>query len=90
MNGSVELQAAIALIAGTLVGGVFFVSLARSVRWWLDPGVARARVLALTGLRFALLLALLVVSAKAGALPLLAATLGVLAARALVMWRLGN
>ena len=90
MNASVELQAAMALFAGLLVGGVFFVSLARSVRWWLDPAVPRARVLALTGLRFVLLLALLGASARAGALPLLTATLGVLSARALVMRRMGN
>ena len=76
------------LFAGVLVGGVFFVALARSVEGWLDPAVSRRRVLAITALRFALLLALLVGSAMAGALPLLTATLGVLAARVLVVRRM--
>ena len=88
MNATMGWQLLLALFAGVLVGGVFFVALARSVEGWLDPAVSRRRVLAITALRFALLLALLVGSAMAGALPLLTATLGVLAARVLVVRRM--
>ena len=77
---------ALALVAGGAGGWLFFASLRRTVDLWLSGGAA-TRALALHLGRFVVLGAVLAGAALAGALPLLAATAGVLLARALVLRR---
>ena len=76
----------LALTAGLAGGWAFFASLRRGVERWLAGG-AGATLLLLQALRLLLMAALLAVAALAGAVPLLAATLGVLLARQLVLRR---
>jgi F1F0 ATPase subunit 2 len=72
------------LTAGGLLGAFHFLSLRRSARM-LATASAPAAALALHLIRFAVTAGALSVIARHGAVPLLAATLGVLAARTVVL-----
>jgi F1F0 ATPase subunit 2 len=68
------------LAAGGLVGALHFLTLQRSVQM-LATGSSLPRALALHLVRFAITAGALAVIARHGALPLLAATLGLVASR---------
>lgn len=80
--------ALLGLIVGTLLGLAYFGSL-----WWnarLYAGGGGFRALGIQMLRLVLLIGGLAGLAKLGALPLLAGALGLLAARSLLIRRLGR
>ena len=78
--------AALAFVAGFGLGLVHFASLGRVSALFLAGG-SPVRALALQFARLALLAGFLVLAARLGAAPLLAAALGVLIARAVVLRR---
>lgn len=71
---------ALGLIAGVLAGGVFYATLWWNVRAWAEGG-SPVRVLVVQLARLAIVAAVLVAVARLGALPLLAALLGIIATR---------
>ena len=75
------------LAAGFAAGTLYFHALLWSTRRFAESGRAMAAV-AWTFLRFALLGALLVLTSREGALPLLTTALGIVVARFAVMRRL--
>lgn len=79
------LQAGIALVGGAALGLLHFGTLRRTVDAFAGGRTARALLMQLA--RLGLLAACLFVAARAGALPLLAAALGLLAGRAAIMHR---
>jgi hypothetical protein len=81
------LESGACLAMGGLVGTFHFLTLRRSVRM-LATGSALSAGLVLHMIRFPIIAGALIVIARYGALPLLAATIGILAARAAVL-RLG-
>jgi F1F0 ATPase subunit 2 len=83
--GPLIARLAASIVAGLTLGAGFFALLRLTVRLYAGPRWPIAIVLHLT--RWAFLAAALVVAARAGALPLLAMTTGVLAARSLLMRR---
>ena len=74
------------LAAGILLGAVYFLGVWHSARRLADGAPAMPTILLIAG-RFVLLGGLLTLASLEGALPLLAAALGVLVARPLVMRR---
>lgn len=78
------LAPAIAVFAGCATGWIYFRLLGQGIAHLLTPG-QRRRGLALHGLRFVLMGALLFGAVQAGALALLGAFAGVLLARHLVL-----
>jgi F1F0 ATPase subunit 2 len=76
-------------LAGALAGAAYFRAVWATARL-LAEGGSRAKALGYTVLRFGLLAVLLVLAARAGAGPLLAASLGILAARLVILPRLGR
>lgn len=82
------LPAALAFAAGLACGAAHFASLRAVATAWATGAAVRA--LGLQLLRWLVLVAAAVVAARQGALPLLAGTLGLLAARSLVVGRSGG
>lgn len=80
MIGSLIARVAVSLVAGAVLGAGFFSLLGVNVRLYGSRRWPLAMVLHLA--RWAFLAAALVVAARVGALPLLAAALGILVARA--------
>jgi F1F0 ATPase subunit 2 len=85
----IPLLVALYLIAGLAVGALYFGALWWNVRRLLGEGGALA-ILALTLGRLALVAAALTAASFQGAAPLLAAALGVLAARRIVVRAFGE
>ncbi len=76
-------------LAGAVVGVVYFRAVWATARL-LAGGGGRGRAIGFTLVRLALLAGFLVLAARGGAGPLLAAALGILLARFAVMRRLGR
>jgi F1F0 ATPase subunit 2 len=86
---SAVLPVAVWALAGALAGAAYFWAVWKTAGV-LTGGRGRVGALGLTLLRFALLAGFLIVAARNGAGPLLAAALGVLLARLAVVRRLGS
>ena len=83
MSGALVLRTGVSVVAGLALGAGFFSLLGLTVRLYGSRRWALATVLHLA--RWALLAAALVAAARAGALPLLCMTLGILTARTVLV-----